>query len=54
MTSRKFTDKDGNERVAWEVTANEMEMLDSRAQDQGSGSGGGYNDTDMTADEVPF
>jgi single-strand DNA-binding protein len=52
MTSRKFTDKDGNERVAWEVTINEMEMLDPKGQGQGSSSGGGYDD--MTADEVPF
>jgi single-strand DNA-binding protein len=52
MTSRKFTDKDGNERTAWEVTINEMEMLDPRGQGQGSGSGGGFDD--MTADEVPF
>ncbi|HZC05742.1 MAG TPA: single-stranded DNA-binding protein [Ktedonobacterales bacterium] len=52
MTSRKFTDKDGNERTAWEVTANEMEMLDPKGQSQGSSSGSGYDD--MTADEVPF
>lgn len=52
MTSRKFTDKDGNERTAWEVTASEMEMLDPKGQGQGSSSGGGYDD--MTADEVPF
>jgi len=51
MTSRKFTDKDGNERTAWEVNINEMEMLDPKGQ--GSSSGGGYGD-DMTADEVPF
>lgn len=51
MTSRKFTDKDGNERTAWEVTINEMEMLDPKGQ--GGASGGGYGD-DMTADEVPF
>ncbi len=52
MTSHKFTDKDGNERTAWEVTANEMEMLDPKGQGQGSSSGSGYDD--MTADEVPF
>lgn len=54
MTSRKFTDKDGNERTAWEVTLNEMEMLDTRAQGQGQGSGSGGGFDDMTADEVPF
>lgn len=52
MTSRKYTDKDGNERTAWDVSALEMQMLDPKGQSQGSGSGGGYDD--MSADEVPF
>ncbi|HEY7849477.1 MAG TPA: single-stranded DNA-binding protein [Ktedonobacterales bacterium] len=52
MTSHKYTDKDGNERVGWDVNASEMEMLDPKGQDQGSSSGSGYDD--MTADEVPF
>ncbi len=51
MTSRKYTDKDGNERTAWDVRALEMQMLDPKGQ--GASSGGGYGD-DMTADEVPF
>lgn len=51
MSSRKYTDKDGNERTAWDVTALDMQMLDPKGQ--GSSSGGGYGD-DMTADEVPF
>jgi single-strand DNA-binding protein len=51
MTSRKYTDKDGNERTAWDVRVLEMQMLDPKGQ--GSTSGGGYGD-DMTADEVPF
>jgi single-strand DNA-binding protein len=51
MTSHKFTDKDGNERVGWDVTLSDMEMLDTKGQ--GGSSGGGYGD-DMTADEVPF
>jgi single-strand DNA-binding protein len=53
MASRKYTDKDGNERVAWDVTALDMQMLDPKGQGQGSSSGSGYGD-DMTADEVPF
>ncbi len=52
MSSRKYTDKDGNERVAWDVTALDMQMLDPKGQSQGSSSGSGYDD--MTADEVPF
>ncbi|HEX8727996.1 MAG TPA: single-stranded DNA-binding protein [Ktedonobacterales bacterium] len=51
MSSRKYTDKDGNERTAWDVTALDMQMLDPKGQ--GASSGGGYGD-DMTADEVPF
>lgn len=51
MTSRKYTDKDGNERTAWDVRVLDMQMLDPKGQ--GSSSGGGYGD-DMTADEVPF
>jgi single-strand DNA-binding protein len=52
MTSRKFTDKDGNERTAWEVTANEMEMLDPKGQGSSSSSSGGFDE--MAGDEVPF
>ena len=53
MTSRKYTDKDGNERTAWDVRALDMQMLDPKGQGQGQGSSGGNYD-DMTADEVPF
>ncbi|HEX5440890.1 MAG TPA: single-stranded DNA-binding protein [Ktedonobacterales bacterium] len=52
MTSRKYTDKDGVERTAWEVTATEMEMLTPKGGD-GSGGGSGYGD-EMGADDVPF
>ncbi len=54
MTSRKYTDKDGNERTAWDVRALDMQMLDPKGQGgQGQGASGGNYD-DMTADEVPF
>ncbi|HEX8733180.1 MAG: single-stranded DNA-binding protein [Chloroflexota bacterium] len=52
MSSRKYTDKDGNERTAWDVTANDMQMLDPKGQSSSSGAGG-YDDG-MTGDEVPF
>jgi len=52
MTSRKYTDKDGVERTAWEVTATDMEMLTPKGGD-GSGGGSGYGD-EMGADDVPF
>lgn len=38
LSQRKYTDKDGNQRTAIEVTANDMEMLDSKESSGGSGS----------------
>lgn len=53
MTSRKYTDKDGVERTAWEVVANDMQFLEPKGA-AGSGTGGaGYGD-EMGADDVPF
>ena len=58
MTSRRYTDKDGNERTAWEVTATDMEMLESRAESQarmgGQGGRGEYGDEDVSTDDIPF
>ncbi|MEO7002092.1 MAG: single-stranded DNA-binding protein [Ktedonobacterales bacterium] len=54
MTSHKYTDKDGVERTAWDVTALEMEMLDPKGATSAGGAGsGGYQD-EMSGDEVPF
>ena len=52
MTSRKYTDKDGVERTAWEVTATDMQFLEQKVSG-GSGGGSGYGD-EMGADDVPF
>jgi single-strand DNA-binding protein len=30
ITSRKYKDKDGNDRTIWEVTVTDMEMLDKK------------------------
>jgi single-strand DNA-binding protein len=55
MNSRKYTDKEGVERTAWEVTASEMQMLDPKGASQGddygasSAAGGG-----ATPDDIPF
>jgi single-strand DNA-binding protein len=38
LQQRKYTDKDGNQRTAVEVIANEMEMLDSKESSGGSSS----------------
>jgi single-strand DNA-binding protein len=51
MTSRDYTDKEGNKRTAWEVTASDMQMLDTKGASQGG-------DPDAsgasTPDEIPF
>ena len=51
MTSRKYTDRDGQERTAWEVTAETMEMLDPKNVNERRDS---YGSGDITADDVPF
>ncbi|HEV8194763.1 MAG TPA: single-stranded DNA-binding protein [Ktedonobacterales bacterium] len=50
MGSRKYTDKDGIERTVWDVTAENMEMLDPK----GSGPSAEGQSGDMSADDVPF
>ena len=55
MTSRKYTDKDGVERTAWEVIATEMEMLEPKgAATSSGGSGAAGYDGDVTPDDIPF
>jgi single-strand DNA-binding protein len=49
MSSRKYTDKDGNERTAWDVRLLDMQMLDPKGAGQGSGG-----PDDLSMDEVPF
>lgn len=57
FATRKWTDKDGQERYSTEIRANQMQMLDTRAQGQDSGqqstrapvpSGGGMDE------DIPF
>ena len=38
LTQRKYTDKEGNQRTAVEVIANDMQMLDSKEASGGSSS----------------
>jgi single-strand DNA-binding protein len=52
MTSRKYTDKEGIERTAWEVTATDMQFLEPKGAGS-SGGGSNYGD-EMAADDVPF
>ena len=51
MTSRKYTDKEGQERTFWEVVAENMEMLDPKGASPGSSSEGL---DDVSPDQIPF
>ncbi|HEX6799144.1 MAG TPA: single-stranded DNA-binding protein [Ktedonobacterales bacterium] len=60
MTSRKYTNKDGVEVTAWEVVAQDMKMLDTKAESQamstrsgGGGAGASGGDLDPEND-LPF
>lgn len=59
MTSRKYTNKDGVEVTAWEVVAQDMKMLDTKAESQAmaSRSGGGSSASGGDLDpenDLPF
>lgn len=59
LTQRKYTDKNGVERTAIEVTLNEMEMLTPKSQGSGSSEGflgGGADEIDPLGDidDHPF
>jgi single-strand DNA-binding protein len=56
LQTRKWEDKDGNNRYTTEIIANEMKMLDTRGSNS---SDGGHNDFSpepppVTGDDVPF
>ncbi len=42
LQTRKWQDKDGQDRYSTEIVANEMQMLDSRGDGAQQGGGGGY------------
>ena len=42
LRTRKWQDKQGNDRYSTEIIANEMQMLDSRGGGMGGGGGGDY------------
>lgn len=43
LRTRKWQDKQGNDRYTTEIIANEMQMLDSRGSGMGGGGGGEYS-----------
>jgi single-strand DNA-binding protein len=54
MQSRKYTDKEGAERVAWDVIASEMQMLDPKGASQGGDYGASGAAGGSTPDDIPF
>lgn len=55
LATRKWTDKEGNDRYTTEVVASDMIMLDSRGERGGSNGGGVRNvPQEMTDDDIPF
>lgn len=44
LTTRKWTDKDGNERYTTEIRADRMQMLGGRGGSGGGAAAGGYDD----------
>ena len=57
LTTRKWTDKDGNERYTTEIRADKMQMLGGRGGSAGANSGpedeGGYGEQPMQASPRP-
>jgi single-strand DNA-binding protein len=51
LRTRKWQDKQGNDRYTTEIIANEMQMLDSRGGGMGGGGGGGRGQKQQPADD---
>jgi len=58
IQSRKYTDKNGVERIIWDVIASDMQMLDSKEASTGRASvpaGSSYGDAgDASPEDIPF
>lgn len=46
LRTRKWQDREGQDRYTTEIVASEMQMLDSRGGGQGGGQGGGFQPQD--------
>jgi single-strand DNA-binding protein len=53
LRTRKWQDKQGNDRYSTEIVANEMQMLDSRGAGGGGGGGGGSETRAPRAGDEP-
>jgi len=54
MTSRKYTNKDNVEVTAWEVVAENFELLDPKGSTPGGGSNFSGGGDSLGADDIPF
>lgn len=63
MQTKKWTDRDGNDRYTTEIVGNQLQMLDSkgdgqrsepRRQPQGQSTPTGGRDADSLEDDIPF
>lgn len=43
IQTRKWTDQNGQDKYTTEIVGNEIQMLDSRGDNQGGGGGGGFS-----------
>jgi single-strand DNA-binding protein len=53
LHTRKWQDKEGQDRYTTEIVASEMQMLDSRASGQGAGQGSGGQQRDEYTPNTP-
>jgi single-strand DNA-binding protein len=53
LRTRKWQDREGQDRYTTEIVANEMQMLDSRGGGQGGGQGGGFQPQDDYSRSAP-
>ena len=55
LQTRKWQDKEGNDRYSTEVVASEMQMLGSKTDSQGQSTGGNTGAQEFAPDsEIPF
>ena len=52
--SRKYEDKSGNKRIAWELKANQVEFCGSKKDRPGSDVPEGFGEVAEDEDDIPF
>ena len=58
IQTRKYQDKNGNNRTAFEVVANEVHFIESKRNDENQGYSNAdtedFTEVDFTEDDIPF